>query len=541
MEKSNKRIFIELAILGGVIAAVFGNSLRYGFVWDDHMYLVGNASYQQFDLRNLLFTKVNGVQYMPVRDLTFAVDYILWGWRPFGFHLANLLWYLGNAVAVYFLTGEILRKVGGHVGEDVPDWRPVPILTALFFAVHPLHSEVVSWVSCRGYLVAGLFFFVSLILFIRFLSAEFGRPVLYIASLVSFLLSLFAMPHAIVLPLLLALCVFSLPRVKVFKGTLATLPFFALAGMAFYVHKTIAVQTRVIAGAAMSGGIQRGVAKAVQIPLFYLGKIFWPYGLSAVYDKKFAASLAEPRVIAAAGVLIVALATAVWLRKRFALVTFCLLAFLIMLLPVLNIFPTNPVVADRYGYFPSFAVSLLVATIVGTSHERIRLFLTGAAIVLIVMLASRTVAQNAFWRTDKDLMEHAVSVSPRAIQAYESLGSIYVAEGNYPRALEVYKKANELNPFDDTYDFLQGWLFARKRDHQAAIASFRRALGRNPYSMQVWYQMGLVYEEMGDDRQAIDCYRNLLISSEQDLGGKFRRAAQQRLDILLRKRDAASR
>lgn len=541
MKKTNKQIFVDLTILTAVVLAAFGNTLVNGFVWDDNMYIVGNSAYQHLDLRRLLFTMVNGVQYLPARDLTLAFDYSLWGWRPVGFHLSNLLWYLGNIIAVYFLAGELVRLLQRNDEGQSKQARLVPLLVALLFAVHPLHSEVVGWVSCRGYLVAALFFFVSLILFIKFLSAESARTVLYFASLVSFLLSLFAMPHAIVLPLLLALCILSIPRERVVNGALATLPFFALAGIAFYVHKTIAVQTRVIAGAAMPGGIQKGVATAVQIPLFYLAKIVWPHGLSAVYDKKFAASLAEPRVIAAAGILIFALLTAVWLRKRFAFATFCILAFLIMLLPVLNIFPTNPVVADRYGYFPSFAVSLLAASIVGMAHERIRLFLIGATIVLSIMLASRAIAQNAVWRTDKNLMENAISVSPRAIKAYESLGSIYVAEGDFPKALEVYKKANELNPFDDTYDFLQGWLFARKRDNQAAIASFRKALGRNPYSMQVWYQMGLVYEELGDDRQAIDSYRNVLSSSEQDLRGKFRRAAQQRLDILLRKRDAASR
>jgi tetratricopeptide (TPR) repeat protein len=532
---SGKTAGLELAVVLLVALGVYANTLAGAFVWDDQAYVVGNAAYQQFDLRRIFLTLANGVQYLPVRDLTFALDHFLWGGNPRGFHLTNLAWYLATLVAVYLMVRELECLLGAEDAGGAGWNLSIPGWTTLLFAVHPLHAEVVAWVSCRGYLVAGFFFFASLLLFLRFLTDDRWTAAVYGASLGSFLLSVFAMPHGLILPLFLLAAAGLLPVAARRRGLQAVLPFFALAGAAFFAHKAIALQARVMSGLRPPGGWPATLAKALQIPSFYLGKLLAPQGLTAIYDERFSASFAGVRTLGGAALVVALLALAVVGWRRWPRVGLAIAWFLAALLPVLNLFPTTPMVADRYAYLPSVAAGYLTATglvALGRWSRFLPLLVGG---VLVVLLALLTVRQNAVWRSDRTLMEQAVTVSPRAVRAYEILGGIYVGEGDYARALAVYKKAHDLDPFYDTYEFLQGWLAAQRRDYPNALAALQRALARNPYSMQVLFQLGEVYEKLGDDRKAIDSYRRVLDSIEQDLRGRFRAAARERLAVLEKK------
>jgi hypothetical protein len=78
-------------LLAVIAAVLFGNSLGHEFVWDDHIYLLNKPVYQSFNLRRMFFSLANDLEYLPVRDLSYAIDYAIWGRNPFGFHLTNLL------------------------------------------------------------------------------------------------------------------------------------------------------------------------------------------------------------------------------------------------------------------------------------------------------------------------------------------------------------------------------------------------------------------------------------------------------------------
>src|SRR5512138_3095470 len=88
-------------ILFLLVCAVFGNSLLNGFVWDDYFYMVNNRVYVDFDLARIWLSLANGVEYLPVRDMSYALDYAIWGNNPLGFHLANVVLYGITTVIFY--------------------------------------------------------------------------------------------------------------------------------------------------------------------------------------------------------------------------------------------------------------------------------------------------------------------------------------------------------------------------------------------------------------------------------------------------------
>ncbi len=109
-ELSNRRS-LHLVIILVCVASVFGSATGFDFVWDDRILLLGQDAYETFDLRRIFFSLANRVEYLPVRDLSYALDYALWGENPFGFHLTNLLLYLLNTACVYSITRQLMATL----------------------------------------------------------------------------------------------------------------------------------------------------------------------------------------------------------------------------------------------------------------------------------------------------------------------------------------------------------------------------------------------------------------------------------------------
>ena len=152
-------------ILGllALVILVFAKTLSFEFVWDDLILLVDQGVYESASLPQLFLTPLNGLEYLPIRDLTYVINYKLWGWNPLGFHLTNLVLYFLNVWAVYGFTMRLNETVLS-TDKGVLDWKPpiAGLMVATIFATHPVHSEVVSFIHGRNVLLSGLFFFLAL-------------------------------------------------------------------------------------------------------------------------------------------------------------------------------------------------------------------------------------------------------------------------------------------------------------------------------------------------------------------------------------------
>src|SRR5256885_10594270 len=67
--------------------------------------------------------------YRPLINLTYLVEYHLWGLRPLGYHLTNVVTHLAVCLLVLWICSMLLR-----------DWL-LSFTAALAFAVHPVHSQ----------------------------------------------------------------------------------------------------------------------------------------------------------------------------------------------------------------------------------------------------------------------------------------------------------------------------------------------------------------------------------------------------------------
>ena len=89
-----------------IVCSVFVNTIYNDFVWDDFLFLVNNKTYLDFNLNSIWLSLANGVEYLPIRDMSYALDYAAWGNNPMGFHITNVMLYGITVVFVYLFASK---------------------------------------------------------------------------------------------------------------------------------------------------------------------------------------------------------------------------------------------------------------------------------------------------------------------------------------------------------------------------------------------------------------------------------------------------
>src|SRR3989338_2968375 len=197
---NDKRWHFWAAIAALVIVPfiLYYPSLHAPFIFDDITYIVENPRIQNwfhqstlrsYELEQGIIEKIQPARW--ITFFTFALNYRFGGLNTFGYHLFNLAIHLIN-VSLVFLLARILLTIA-----NAPAFV-APFLAALLFAVHPMNTEVVSYVSHRSEGLAAMFYLISVLLFIE---AAKGKKLNLYLSLISFTIGFFSKEIAITLPL----------------------------------------------------------------------------------------------------------------------------------------------------------------------------------------------------------------------------------------------------------------------------------------------------------------------------------------------------
>jgi hypothetical protein len=297
-------------LLAGLVAGAFGRAVGHEFVWDDFIFVTDKAAYRDHDFKTILFSlSANGLEYLPVRDLTYVLDFALWGRNPAGFHFSNLVYYFFTMLAVYLFATQLATILP----KDAPsgtavDGRVVGVLTATLFAVHPVNSEVVNFVTCRNALVSGMFFFLACQAYLVHLGdPKFHKRAWHVAAIACFVMALFSKATAIALPLILLLVNALVSPWRNTRRWLGLVPFALVSGAGFFFFRAVALRTHTISIDQSPGVSSFGssVAVAAQVPLFYLTKLLVPRSFSADYgSEQFASHLVDWRVLVGLSVII---------------------------------------------------------------------------------------------------------------------------------------------------------------------------------------------------------------------------------------------
>jgi len=547
--------------------ALFLPALGNEFVdWDDYETLVGNPHFRGLGWRQLrwMFTTFHTGHYQPLSWVTFAVNYLLSGLEPFGYHLTNILLHGANAVLFYFVARRLL-SLALSLPADGTDRRlaPAAALAALFFAIHPLRVESVAWATERRDVLSALFFLVTLYCYVRARGSSQGKSsrLWFTWSVVAYLLSLTAKAAAIMLPaVLLLLDVYPLRRLpgkvstwlksdkrKVLWGKL---PFVVLA-VCFAYTAVVAQQSAGALRPVQNYFISYRLGQAAYGIIFYFWKSFFPASLSPLYELSYDFDPWMPLFISC-GIAAILISVGFYiLRRRWPAPLACWVFYLLMIAPVLGFAQSGPqLVADRYSYLSCLSWALLAAgafyryASLGKARRSLAPVVGPVAGIVMMALAYLTWHQIGVWRDTKTLWLHVLKVTPNSSIAHYNLGKLHDNEGRVDEAVDLYRRALTINPAyteahynlarllakqglrdeamnhyrqaltfkpndADTHNNL-GLLLAKRGDVPAALAAFQKAVELDPAHAKAYYNMGRVYADKGDFNNAVSHYRRAL-------------------------------
>lgn len=388
-----------------------------------------------FSFREIFLPGSSGTYYRPLLLVSFLGDKYLWGLEESFMHLENLLFHLANCLLLYAVArraGELLR-----VASPWP-----PFLAALLFAIHPINTESIDWISGRTDLLAGFFLLLSVYLLLR----RPGSVGASTAGAVSLLLACLAKDTAIFLLPALLLLPFFLPspdenHPTLRQTTVRYLPHllvFSAAAAAYFAFRELAfkqgdlgarqVLTHVV------GGQRDGLILTLRLVLkaagFYVKKLFMPFPLN------FAIVHVSDFYIVIGLLLGVLL---LWLLTRRTLAAFFFLAAAAigssaLLVPLLKM--TWTPLAERYMYIPSgfFLVGITFSVARWRLLARYqRLFGCGVAALILVAVWG-TAQRNFLWQDNLALYRDTVRKSPDFTPARNQLAIALFAKGKNKEA-----------------------------------------------------------------------------------------------------------
>lgn len=479
---------LALIILMLLVFVSYANSFGNGFVSDDIAGFLKNENIGKF---SSIFA---GPMHFSLSAFFQFFTYHIGGLYPFTFRIINIFFHLGCVVLIYLLLTLSINK-------------RIAVTTASIFAVHPILTESVSWISGGLYSMYSFFFLLS---FLFYLFSESNRKYFYY-SILFFVLSIFSSEKALALFLVFALYELSFGSLK--YNWKKIMPFFSISLVLLIVYiakigyRTAAVESQTY---QTSGGMYNPL---IQIPVAigsYLKLIFWPAKLT-LYQTEMIFS--QGQYILFAIITLIFLGVIIWGYFKNKNVFFWLVFFVITLLPTLTPFKISWIVAERYVYLGTLGIIVCVAMLFDRFiklNENSKMVGYFALVLIVASLSVRTIFRNKDWKSEDTLWIATAQVAPSGQQIHNNLGDVHARQGDLGKAVEEFKKAIEINPnYADAYHNLAN-TYQQMGQLDAAVENYQKALSINPKLWQSYQNMAAISFNQGDFQKALENIKKAL-------------------------------
>lgn len=505
--RSGVVLFPLVAALLASLAYV--NALRNPFVYDDHDTILGNASI--VDLSNVRFLLVYS-PFRPVVNVSYAIDRALWGGSPLGFHVTNAALHVVVVVLLYFW---ILRAIGDSRRLD--DGRPLRMAAfaaAAIFAVHPLFTEAVGYISGRPEVLCAAWFMAALLLGTHAMIS--GSPVRGVAAGACGVLALLSKENGAALPVVLLAYDWLLrpgsDRARARRLWLLWLPLFALVGIAA-VYRLMTLSA-VSVGASPASPLLNGLTQAIVI-WRYLGLLVWPAGQSIMHAVHRVSNAADPLAwVAVAGLAAITL-VAFRLRRTEPLVALGVAWFFAAIAPSSSVVALREGMAEHRAYLACAGAMIVLAAgvhrlLVRRARLERPLALTLAFTAAIAVLFTLTVMRNQVWASPVTLWTEATRHGPGLWEPHYALADALREVGQCGPAVPEYEQVVAMRPSHrDAYTNL-GICLAQTGRLEEAETAFRRALQIDPAFARGYTNLGALALVAGDAERARGYYREAI-------------------------------
>jgi protein O-mannosyl-transferase len=531
--------FWALLLIAFVFIA-YGQVFRADFIWDDESHLTRNPCViGPLGLKEI-WTTAQAVYYPLVLTTFWALHKIV-GLNPTPYHFLNVLVHAVSAVLLWRIL-QLLKIRGAWLG-------------AALWALHPVMVQSVAWItelkntqSCLFYLLS-IFFFLKWDEVLRVTRMEDEQETLtnhscypwFILSLFLFILATVSKPSVVMLPVVLALCIWWMRGKIRWRDALALVPFALISALAS--GWTIWEQkfhARAV-GSDWAQTWQERLIIAGRAIWFYLAKLIWPDPLIFIYPRWDIDSSRLigylPLLAAIAGLAALWFIHAQWGRALF----FAAGYYVISLFPVLGFFSVYffrySFVSDHFQYLASMGPLALagagIAAVVGrlcqtplelasntdalqllgseSAAARTKLFLASAlGTLLLFLLSFLTWRQTSQYRDLVALYTATLQKNPGCWMADYNLGIVLSEQGKADQAIAHYQRAIALRPDYAEAHYNLGRLLAEQGQLDEAIGHYKKAAALNPADAEAQNNLGVTLFGIGRADDAIVHYQKAL-------------------------------
>jgi protein O-mannosyl-transferase len=416
-----------MALLAGL--AAYANGLAGTFQFDDHNVIVNTERVHSLSAW-WQATSHGGLR--PLLNLTYTLNWLGGEGSPFGFHVFNLLVHLVTTACVFALARSFLRRCPPATDIDI-----TAAWAALLFAVHPLHSEAVTYICGRSSSMMTLFYLGALVYYAR---AEEGLVRHRLAAISLFVMAVLTKESALLFPFALLAWDWS-------TGTPWRLalhrqwPFWAMCLVVLLALLQHRGYWSLMNESIDARDLATGLPTQLHSSAVLLGKLFWPTSLNIDPDWPRLATLSDALPQALLFVSLAALAT--WQRPHRPWLALALLWLLVHLLLPNVLFPRADIANERQMYWADWAVFLCVAVEV----QRVKPTTAWAVVMsCAALLGSVTCQRNIDYRSEIALWQDTARHSPDKARVFNNLGYAFQSEGRIDEARQAYQHALALQP-----------------------------------------------------------------------------------------------
>jgi protein O-mannosyl-transferase len=500
-----KGTWIAVLALAIVTLSVYSVSFFNGFVLDDEIIIVKNSLTLSLDnIRTVLFSPdLIKPYYRPLNRATYLLDYWIFGMSPMWFHAANIFIHLLSALLLYRIGSRILQS------------RSAGFVAALLFAIHPVNSEAVNFISARNTLLSLFFCLASFLAFMQ--AKEKGIRWPFLSAFLFFCGLLSKETSLMLIALIAPFILLPLPEATSEKGRMnlfSLLPY--LFFMAVYFAMRIYSLHGMMGISIPDAGLLSRLARNYHIIPQYIALLVFPTDLTVCHNVP-GGDLFNPAWFFPVWV---ALLVTIWLiiRSHNKAALFGLAWCAINYLPISNIVPIpSEAMTERFLYLPAVGFFLVVGAGFAWlfNLERARRPVWAIIAVITIVLSTVTVYRNLDWRDGYSLFASAVRNNPASSEAHYNLGTAMREKGDLSAARQEWETALKLNPGNSdaliqmgTFEATQGNL---QRAEQYYIAALNSPGGRaDPEKSMAHYNLGKIYEKWQRPELALKHYELFL-------------------------------
>ena len=520
-----RSVIICLLVLIVFTSLLYWQSLYYDFVnLDDNAHVYENPVITSLQWENIseMFTGERMGNWIPLTQLSFAIDHHFGELDPMGYHVTNLLLHIFNVLLVFWLFLLLSKNV------------TFAFLISLMFSFHPMHVESVAWITERKDVLYAFYYLVSMICWYYWRQKE--KRIFQILSLAGFVLSILSKSMAVTLPVVLILMdvyYFNRPLKKVvFDKILYFILALAAAVItwkATYSSTTTYTQLNIIERLLMAN----------YAFWFYPFKLLFPFRLSAIYPYPQDINQALPGYYYLLPLLTAGLV--ILLRKvKNRLIHIGFWFYFIMILPVLQLLPLagSSLTCDRFTYLPGLGIFMILLSLFKDKKQTVIIVMlcilwgvlswlrmgvwTDGIVLHSDIITKYPALELPYINRGKaygDRGEHgkaitdfssAINVKPGSADAYNNRGNEYGKIKEYNEAIADFDKAITLRPdFAEAYNN-RAHIYMETGNYAASETDFIKALELDPYYVSGWYNRGNLYRKMRRFEDAISAYTQAL-------------------------------